>query len=211
MANRNNPALPDGQYAITEADKVEIRELGKKLLSFFETELADRESVHMKILVGACEYVMQLQEQKRNLIGHDFIFAKKAVEQFKLEDQLEEPFAPAPVEEKPVPAAVCLVSKKNEDGTPGDELGRFDIFGTPNDPIVQKDNQEKIDAIVTGAGLTKDDVVVAFGSVETVAAMDAKKHADPDVEDASVSPTETATPSPIQREDLEEGNNGAAA
>lgn len=205
--DQKKPQLPDGEYAINEADKVEIRELGKKLLAFFEAELKDRDSVHMKILVGSFEYVMAVQQQKRELIGNDFIFAEKATQHLKLSDKIEEPF---PARETSGAAPICIVKEKLADGNPGKELGRFEVPGQPGTPESQKATSAEVDAILARAGVTKENSVVMFGSPETVAQMDAK-NSDPDVDDASVTPGAAAPiESPIQREDLDKPEEGVA-
>lgn len=104
------PQTPNDTWPITRDDKVEIQELGRKLQSFLQGEFKDRDQVHLKIVVGAFNYIMDLQTQKTKLIGDDFIVAEKSVKAAKLEDRLEEPFtvepeAPEPTLEEQIEAA----------------------------------------------------------------------------------------------------------
>ena len=105
-----NPQNQDGTWPITRDDKVEIQELGRKLQTFLQTEFKDREQVHLKIVVGAFNYIMDLQTQKTKLIGDDFIVADKSVKAAKLEDRLEEPFTVEP--EEPEPTTEELIAQK---------------------------------------------------------------------------------------------------
>lgn len=90
--------MPNDTWPITRDDKVEIQELGRKLQAFLQGEFKDREQVHLKIVVGAFNYIMDLQTQKTKLIGDDFIVADKSIKAAKLEDRIEEPFTPEPEE-----------------------------------------------------------------------------------------------------------------
>lgn len=97
MAQDNQ--MPDGTWPITNDDKVEIQALGRELEKFLQGYFKDREQVHLKIVVGGFNYIMDLQTQKTKLIGDDFLLADKSVRAAKLENRLEEPFQaiPAPV------------------------------------------------------------------------------------------------------------------
>lgn len=104
MAERN-PQIPEGSWPITEADKTEIRELGRDLHKWLLGHLSTESTKHIKIIAGAFQYVMTLQVEKSKALGDDFVVAQKAIEQFNLSGKIEEPFepapAPAPAEEKP--------------------------------------------------------------------------------------------------------------
>lgn len=93
--------MPQDTWPITRDDKVEIQELGRKLQTFLQGEFKDRERVHIKIVVGAFNYIMDLQTQKTKLIGDDFIVADKSIKAAKLEDRIEEPFMVEPEEPEP--------------------------------------------------------------------------------------------------------------
>lgn len=88
--------MPDNTWPITKDDKVEIQALGRELQSFLQGYFKDRDQVHLKLVVGAFNYIMDLQTQKTKLIGDDFILADKAVKAAKLEEKIEEPFTVPP-------------------------------------------------------------------------------------------------------------------
>lgn len=93
---KQNPEMPNDTWPITRDDKVQIQELGRKLYEFLQKETAGKESVHIKIVVGAFNYIMDLQTQKTKLIGDDFVLADKSVKVANLSDRIEEPFTVEP-------------------------------------------------------------------------------------------------------------------
>lgn len=88
--------MPNDTWPITKDDKVVIQALGRKLNEFFQKEFAGKESVHVKIVVGAFNYIMDLQSQKTKLIGDDFLLADSAVKAAQLTGRIEEPFTVEP-------------------------------------------------------------------------------------------------------------------
>ena len=84
--------MPQDTWPITKDDKVLMRELGRKLNEFLLDHFKDSERVHIKLIVGAFQYVMEMQKQKANLVGDDFMLAKKVVDQNDLSTLIEEPF-----------------------------------------------------------------------------------------------------------------------
>ena len=113
MAERN-PQVPEGSWPITEADKTEIRQLGRDLHKWLLGHLSTEPSKHIKIIAGAFQYVMTLQVEKSKALGDDFVVAQKAIEQFNLSGKIEEPFepAPAPEPEKPTDPEVDAATPK---------------------------------------------------------------------------------------------------
>ena len=95
-----NP-MPNDTWPITADDKVMIRDLGGKLQSFLADTFKGEDSVHVKIVVGAFNYIMDLQTQKTKLIGDDYIIADKSVIAAGLTEKIQEPFAPDPVAAEP--------------------------------------------------------------------------------------------------------------
>lgn len=93
---RKNPEMPNETWPITRDDKVVIQDLGRKLNEFLKKEFAGKESVHVKIVVGAFNYIMDLQTQKTRLIGDDFVLADKSVKAANLSSRIEEPFTVEP-------------------------------------------------------------------------------------------------------------------
>jgi hypothetical protein len=218
MQQQQQQQLPPETYAISDGDKVEIRELGRKVLEFIESETKDRETLPIKIVVGAFEYVMQTHQQRRDLIANDFIVARETVKKNGLDVHVAEPFAATLPEGAPKePNAIGLVYKRGEDGNPGEELGRFDVDGNPGDRELMKSNKEKIDAIVEKKRLKKEDVMVTFVSPQQLEEMDVEMGRDRDVEQAAVKPGEATHVSPtgeaepilsdIQPEDLQGGSD----
>lgn len=195
----NKPQLPEGEFAITPADKERIVALGRVLHGVLLEHYKGQERVHMKDIIGAFNYIVQLQQAKASVISQDFLLAQAAIEELNLSAEVEEPFTFAAEEGDAgmVPAAICLVSRRNEDGTPGVELGRFEIFTPPGTEETNAFTNENVMRIADTHGLGKDDIVVAFGSVETVATMDAAK-ADPEVEAASIAPAPSAVEEGVQ-------------
>ena len=92
------PETPDGSWPITKDDKVEIQALGRELVKFFQGYFKDRDTVHIKILAGSFQYVMELQSQKAKVLGDDFVIAQRAITQYSLAEKIEEPFT-LPVEQ----------------------------------------------------------------------------------------------------------------
>ena len=88
--------MPQDTWPVTKDDKVQIQELGRKLNEFFKKEFANKDSVHLKIVVGSFNYIMDLQAQRGKLISDDFILAEKAVVSAGLDVKIEEPFTVAP-------------------------------------------------------------------------------------------------------------------
>lgn len=88
--------MPQDTWPVTKDDKVQIQELGRKLNEFLKKEFAGKESMHLKILVGAFQYIMDLQAQRGKLISDDFILAEKAVLSAGLDVKIEEPFTVEP-------------------------------------------------------------------------------------------------------------------
>lgn len=88
--------MPEETWPVTKDDKVQIQELGRKLNEFLNKEFAGKDSVHVKIVVGAFNYIMGLQQQKTKLIGDDFIILDRSIKAAKLENRIEEPFSVEP-------------------------------------------------------------------------------------------------------------------
>lgn len=84
--------MPADTWPITRDDKIEMRDLGRKLTAFLQTYFGDRERVHIKIIAGAFNYVMDVQKQKANLIGDDFALSNKFIKNNNLAEQVEEPY-----------------------------------------------------------------------------------------------------------------------
>ena len=101
---KQNPEMPNDTWPITRDDKVQIQELGRKLYEFLQKETAGKESVHIKIVVGAFNYIMDLQTQKTRLIGDDFVLADKSVKAANLSGRIEEPFTVEPEVPEPTVA-----------------------------------------------------------------------------------------------------------
>lgn len=83
-------------WPITRDDKVQIQALGRELHEFLNKKFEGKEAVHIKIVVGAFNYIMGLQQQRTKLIGDDFVLAQKSVLAAKIQDQVEEPFEVEP-------------------------------------------------------------------------------------------------------------------
>lgn len=100
--------LPEGSWAITKEDKVEIqkfgRELHKFILGYCKTNAINGKFFPWKIVTGGFDYFQQLQSQKVKLQGDDLLVTQDMIEKFGLGEFLEEPFthveAPAPEETK---------------------------------------------------------------------------------------------------------------
>lgn len=88
--------MPEATWPISKDDKVLIQALGRKLNKFLFDEFSGKDSVHLKIVVGAFNYVMDLQSQKSKLIADDFIITDKTVTSNNLTDLIEEPFTVEP-------------------------------------------------------------------------------------------------------------------
>lgn len=88
--------MPEDTWPVTKDDKVQIQELGRKLNEFLFKQFEGKDSVHVKIVVGAFNYVMGLQQQKTKLIGDDFLVLDRSIKAAKLENRIEEPFAIEP-------------------------------------------------------------------------------------------------------------------
>ena len=83
---------PQDNWPITKDDKVQIQALGRELHKFLNHQFNGKEAVHIKIVVGAFNYIIDLQTQRTKLVGDDFLIAQKSVSAAKLEDKIEEPF-----------------------------------------------------------------------------------------------------------------------
>ena len=112
----NEPRLPEGQWTVTPEQRAEIQALGRKLHQWLMAQFSDRDSVHIKLVAGAFQYVMQLQKEKSEAIGDDFMIAQKVIEQFGLSDRIEEPFAPMPTPEPPTEIEEATPVPTTEDG-----------------------------------------------------------------------------------------------
>lgn len=91
--------MPEGQFPINPEDKKLIVEIGRKfhaLVLDFSREKGG--TLHMKHVVGACEYVTQILWQKRDIIGFSVSLAQDTLEKSGLTALLNEPFNdPEPV------------------------------------------------------------------------------------------------------------------
>lgn len=92
--------MPDETWSITSAEKDKIREFGRKLNLFIREYFKDEKSIHLKLIAGGFQYIMQLHNQGAKLIADDFAIANAAVLSFGLAGSLEEPFENIP---DPVP------------------------------------------------------------------------------------------------------------
>lgn len=101
---QKNKEMPNDTWPITRDNKVEIQALGRKLNEFLQKEFAGKESVHIKIVVGAFNYIMDLQTQKTKIIGDDFVLADKSVKAANLSSRIEEPFTVEPEVPEPTVA-----------------------------------------------------------------------------------------------------------
>ena len=88
--------LPDKTWSVTEQDKEKIRDLGRKLTGFLLEHFKGEEHVPFKLIIGAFQYVADIQDQKTKALGEDFVIATNAIAQYGLSEQLEEPFGAIP-------------------------------------------------------------------------------------------------------------------
>ena len=89
--------MPDKTWAVTEEDKAKIRELGRGITGYILEHFKGEDRIPFKLIVGAFQYVGDLQSAKANAIADDFKVALDAIAHFGLAEKLEEPFSPAPV------------------------------------------------------------------------------------------------------------------
>jgi len=94
--NQRPPENPQDNWPVTKDDKVQIQALGRDLHKFLNNHFNGKEAVHVKIVVGAFNYIMDLQSQRTKLVGDDFLIAQRSVAAAKLEDKIEEPFEVEP-------------------------------------------------------------------------------------------------------------------
>lgn len=121
--------MPERQYAITEHDKEVIRDLGRKLVGFFEDYFRGQESVQFKLIIGAFQYVSDLHDQKVRAIGDDFSVVQDAIQKYGLSGRLEEPFSPAPApESEPTEDAATAA-------TPDPDVEAASIAPSDNAPV----------------------------------------------------------------------------
>lgn len=93
---QRKPEMPQDTWPITKDDKVQIRALGRELHKFLNKQFEGKESVHVKIVVGAFNYIMDLQTQRTKLVGDDFLVAQKSIQMAGFGDKVEEPFEVEP-------------------------------------------------------------------------------------------------------------------
>lgn len=109
MSQKNNPEVPAGSWPITKEDKANIRELGRELNKFLQAHFSTAGTVHIKVLAGAFQYVMDLQAQKAKVIGDDFIISQEVIVKYNLSGLVHEPF-----EDDPEPEAELPLEKPTE-------------------------------------------------------------------------------------------------
>lgn len=95
------PRIPEGQWTANDAERAEMRDLGRKLNQWLMAQFSDRDSVHVKLIAGAFQYVMVLQKEKGEALADDFILAQRAIEEFGISDRITEPFEPIAPPEPP--------------------------------------------------------------------------------------------------------------
>lgn len=126
MSNQRTP-LPEKTYAITEQDKEVIRDLGRKLIGFFEDHFKGQQNVPFKLIIGAFQYVGDLHDQKVRALGDDFAVVQDAIAKYGLSGRLEEPFSPAPEPEPTEEAAPAA--------TPDPDVEAASIAPSNNAPV----------------------------------------------------------------------------
>lgn len=88
--------MPQDTWPITKDDKAEMQKLGRELLAFLKNYFKDHDRVHLKLIIGAFNYVVDLQTQKTKLIGDDFKLLDETIKRNNLEEFIEEPYEPEP-------------------------------------------------------------------------------------------------------------------
>lgn len=97
--NQRQPKVPEGQFPISAEDKKVIVELGRKVHSLvLDFAKANNGTLHARHVVGACEYLVGLINQKRDLVGYNILLAQKNIEDQNYGNLINEPFNdPEPV------------------------------------------------------------------------------------------------------------------
>lgn len=106
--------LPEGSWAITKEDKLEIQKFGRELhkfvLGYCKSNAIHGKFFPWKIITGGFDYYQQLQSQKVKMAGDDILITQDSIEKYSLGDLLEEPFTPSPEveasEDSPSPVPV---------------------------------------------------------------------------------------------------------
>jgi hypothetical protein len=100
MPDKKNNKLPEGTWAVTKEDKEAIVKMGRELTKFVFDYIngLGAKTFHAKIVAGAFQYFMDVQQQKSKLIGDDVVISQVITETYDLGKFVEEPFTePAPV------------------------------------------------------------------------------------------------------------------
>lgn len=143
--------LPEGSWAITKDDKLEIqkfgRELHKFILGYCKTNAINGKFFPWKIVTGGFDYFQQLQSQKVKLQGDDILVTQDMIEKFGLGEFLEEPFTP--VVEEPAPEEAKPEDKLNPAPAP-EEVPTAPVVDAPVAPTPV---ETPAPAPVDGAGL----------------------------------------------------------
>lgn len=92
MPPKNKGGLPDGTFAINQEDKKEIVALGRDLRKFVLEYAAKKPNFHLKIVAGAFQYFMDIETQKKNLIGDDVALSQRVLAAEGLGTRINEPF-----------------------------------------------------------------------------------------------------------------------
>lgn len=98
--------MPNGSWPVTPADKADIVELGRLLHKTVLEFATKKGELHVKIMAGACQYLMDLQDQKKAALGDDIFVAQKLLADTGLSEKIVEPFM-GDEENKPVEGGVA--------------------------------------------------------------------------------------------------------
>ena len=96
--------MPEDSWPITKDNKIEMQALGRKLKKFLDNEFKGRDSVHIKIVIGAFQYIVDMHQQRTKAVADDFIITEKTVISNNLGDKIEEPYN---VEPEPAPETLA--------------------------------------------------------------------------------------------------------
>lgn len=97
---KNSKQMPDGSWGITKEDKAQVLELGRLLNKVILDYGKEKGELHIKVVTGACQYVIDLHSEIQHALADDVVAAQGFLEQSGFGVKINEPFYDEPVVEK---------------------------------------------------------------------------------------------------------------
>lgn len=177
MNPNKKPEMPDQTWSVNKEEKAKIVDLGRKLTNFifnYAKENMDAPGrFHPKIVAGAFQYFQEIQQQKARAVSDDLLIVQSMVAEYDLGKFIDEPFVDVEIPMETKEAKLARLQAEI------DELNKPEVEAVETTPATEEVaveaetvSEEKVDEVPTAAEEEKSDA---------------------DVEDASISPTQSAS------------------